>query len=91
MFRFIALDDEDEYGHHTRYEFLLHTQKVLVRTHDQRYYSILDNGDLLIYKKSNQCGEPQNVVGIIIERANPMIQQLKEAIAEDAMDQILRG
>lgn len=94
-FRFIKLRFTDRYGHGIFYTFFLHNRKMLIGDFNEANYTIDDTGALIIYRVDRSSGRSSfyptiPIEGEIIEAAHPMVVELKQAIAEDAIDEMLR-
>jgi hypothetical protein len=91
-FRFITCWDHNEWGHQMqKYTFLLHKHTVLIGEHDERDFTITDKGELLIYKNAANSWykKPKEITGIVFPASIPMVKELKEALMDDWVEEVV--
>jgi succinylglutamate desuccinylase len=90
-FRFITCWDYNEWGQvKAKYTFLLHKHTVLVGEHDEREFTITDKGELLIYKTDDRWyTKPKQVNGIVFPADTKMVKELKEALMDDWVEEVV--
>lgn len=86
-FRFVTIFEKNQYGQTAqRMVFMLHEPMVLVREVPYKY-SLDQEGNLLIYQTDTYNRE--NITGRVIKSDHPVVKELKEAILEDSLEEML--